>query len=64
MKSGDCHVQSFEGFCATLELGINGTHIHASEEPPPKYLSEFEFRHNWRHHPSGMLDKLMTAPRR
>ena len=55
------HVQGIEGFWACLKRGINGTHIHVSVKHLPKYLGEFEFRHNRRHRPETMLTELMTA---
>lgn len=50
-----------EGFWACLKRGINGTHIHVSGKHLPKYLSEFEYRHNMRHLPHLMLDRLMVS---
>ena len=58
---GDCHVQSIEGFWAALKRGINGTHIHVSGKHLPKYLGEFEFRHNRRDRPETMLSELMLG---
>ncbi|MEL7688798.1 IS1595 family transposase [Citromicrobium bathyomarinum] len=55
------HVQSIEGFWSQLKRGINGTHIHVSAKHLPKYLSEFEFRHNRRNRPETMLDELMQG---
>jgi transposase len=54
-------VNSIEGFWAQLKRGINGTHIHVSQKHLPKYLAEFEFRHNRRHHAQPMIDLLMTS---
>jgi len=54
-------VNGIEGFWAQLKRGINGTHIHVSEKHPPKYLAEFEFRHNMRDVPHLMLDRLMVS---
>lgn len=50
-----------EGYWAQLKRGINGTHIHVSEKHLPKYLSEFEYRHNMRHLPHLILDRLMVS---
>ncbi|HSQ94764.1 MAG TPA: IS1595 family transposase [Croceibacterium sp.] len=50
-----------EGFWAQLKRGINGTHIHVSAKHLPKYLGEFEFRHNMRATPHLMLDRLMHS---
>lgn len=54
-------VNCIEAFWAQLKRGINGTHIHVSARHLPKYLGEFEFRHNRRHRPATMLDELMLA---
>ncbi len=58
---GDSHVQTIEGFWANLKRGINGTHIHVSQKHLPKYLGEFEFRHNRRNRPETMIGELMVA---
>lgn len=50
-----------EGLWAQLKRGINGTHIHVSQKHLPKYLGEFEYRHNMRHLPHLMLDRLMVS---
>jgi transposase len=62
-KSG-ATVNGIESFWAQLKRGINGTHIHVSAKHLPKYLGEFEFRHNRRHVPYSMLDELMFSFRR
>ena len=54
-------VNGLEGFWAALKRGINGTHIHVSGKHLPKYLAEFEYRHNMRHLPHMMLDRLMVS---
>jgi len=59
--NGSSHVQTIEGFWAQLKRGINGTHIHVSAKHLPKYLGEFEFRHNRRDRPETMLSELMLA---
>jgi transposase-like protein len=58
---GNTHVQSIEGFWAQLKRGINGTHIHVSGKHLPKYLAEFEYRHNMRRLPHLMLDRMMVS---
>ncbi|WP_174273508.1 IS1595 family transposase [Sphingomonas bacterium] len=50
-----------EGVWAALKRGINGTHVHVSAKHLPKYLAEFEYRHNMRHLPHLMLDRLMVS---
>jgi transposase len=52
---------ALEGYWASLKRGINGTHIHVSAKHLPKYLGEFEYRHNMRHAPHLMLDRLMVS---
>ena len=54
-------VNSLEGFWAAIKRGINGTHIHVSAKHLPKYLGEFEYRHNMRAVPHLMLDRLMVS---
>ncbi len=54
-------VNGIEGFWAQLKRAINGTHIHVSAKHLPKYLGEFEFRHNRRNRASTMLDELLTS---
>jgi len=55
------HVNGLEGYWSQLKRGINGTHIHVSAKHLPKYLAEFEFRHNLRKTPHLMLDRLLFA---
>lgn len=50
-----------EGFWAGVKRGINGTHIHVSAKHLPKYLGEFSYRWNLRHHPHIMLDRLVHS---
>jgi transposase-like protein len=54
-------INGLEGFWAQLKRGINGTHIHVSAKHLPKYLGEFEFRHNRRHRPETMLTELLLS---
>jgi transposase-like protein len=54
-------VNAIEGFWSQVKRGINGTHIHVSSRHLPKYLAEFEYRHNMRHLPHLMLDRLMVS---
>jgi transposase-like protein len=54
-------VNGLEGFWAQLKRGINGTHIHVSAKHLPKYLGEFEFRHNRRNRPETMLTELLLS---
>jgi len=52
---------AIEGFWAQLKRGINGTHIHVSAKHLPKYLAEFEYRHNMRQTPHLILDRMMFS---
>lgn len=52
---------AIEGFWAAVKRGINGTHIHVSTRHLPKYLGEFEYRHNMRETPHLMIGRLMTG---
>ena len=54
-------VNGIEGFWSQLKRAINGTHIHVSSHHLPKYLAEFEYRHNMRRNPHLMLDRLMVS---
>ncbi len=59
--SGRVSVNGLEGYWSQLKRGINGTHIHVSAKHLPKYLAEFEFRHNRRHRPATMLSELLVS---
>lgn len=63
-RTSGATVNGLEGFWSQLKRAINGTHIHVSPKHLPKYLGEFEFRHNRRHVPHSMLDELMLSFRR
>lgn len=56
---GDVHTNTIEGFWAMIKRSIRGTHIHVSKTHLPKYLGEFEFRWNLRHHPEVMFPLLL-----
>jgi transposase-like protein len=58
---GEAHTNGLEGFWSMLKRGINGTYIHVSQKHLPKYLAEFEFRHNLRKTPHLMLDLLLLS---
>ncbi len=64
VAAGGVSVNGIEGFWAQLKRGIAGTHIHVSPKHLPKYLGEFEFRHNRRDRPEMMLGELMVSFRR
>lgn len=59
--SNGAGVNGIEGYWAQLKRGINGTLIRVSAKHLPKYLGEFEYRHNMRHLPHLMLDRLMVS---
>lgn len=48
MVKGSTHTNSIEGYWSQLKRSILGTHIHVSKKHLPKYLAEFDFRHNTR----------------
>lgn len=58
---GHVTTNGVEGYWASLKRGINGTHIHVSAKHLPKYLAEFEYRHNMRKMPHLMLSRLMIS---
>ena len=56
---GRSHTNSIEGYWAQLKRSIRGTHIHVSGKHLPKYLAEFDFRHNTRSMPDRMFHLLV-----
>lgn len=58
-KRGDCHTNSIEGYWSQLKRSIHGTYIHVSQKHMPKYLAEFDFRHNTRKIPNRMFHLLV-----
>lgn len=55
------HVNGMEGFWGLLKRSINGTYIHVSAKHLPKYLAEFEYRHNMRKQPEFMFPRLLLS---
>ena len=55
------HVNTAEGFWSRLKNSIKGTHVHVSAKHLPKYLGEFEYRFNMRHHPEAMFARLLLS---
>ena len=53
------HVNSIEGYWSRLKNSIRGTHVHVSKQHMPKYLAEFDFRHNLRSMPEQMFHVLI-----
>ena len=64
---GNCHTNSLEGYWSMFKRSVLGTHIHISGKHMPKYLAEFDFRHNTRKVPHQMfpllVDFLRAEPR-
>ncbi len=60
------HTNSIEDYRSQLKRSIRGTHIHVSGKHLPKYLAEFDFRHNARQVPDRMfpilVDRLRPGP--
>ncbi len=57
---GKHHTNSLEGYWSILKRSITSTHMHISEKHAPKYLDEFEFRHNHRKHGHLMFPQLIS----
>ncbi len=51
---GKSHTNSIDGYWSLLKRSILSTHIHVSRKHLPKYLGEFDFRHNTR----SMTDRM------
>ncbi len=60
---GHIHTNSIEGYWAHLKRSIRGTHIAVSAQHLPKYLGEFEYRHNLRGQPDQMFPLLVEMLR-
>jgi len=58
---GDVHVNSLEGFWANVKRAVYGTHVHVSAKYFQNYLSECEYRHNFRHAPHLMFEALVLS---
>ena len=52
---GRTHTNNLEGHWSLLKRSIRGTHVHVSKRHMPKYLAEFDFRHNLRAMPAAMF---------
>jgi transposase-like protein len=50
---GMVYTNSIEGFFSLIKRGVMGTYHHVSRKHLPKYVAEFEFRHNHRHIEDG-----------
>jgi len=61
--AGNCHTNSVEGYWSMFKRSVLGTHIHVSGKHMPKYLAEFDFRHNTRKVPHRMFPLLLELLR-
>jgi len=57
--NGIHHTNTIEGFWSLFKRAVLGTHVHISAKHMPKYLAEFEFRHNLRKSPHLMFPALL-----
>ena len=53
------HVNNLEGHWSLFKRSVRGTHVHISRKHTPKYLAEFDFRHNLRSMPGQLFHVLM-----
>ena len=53
------HVNNLEGHWSLFKRSVRGTHVHISRKHMPKYLAEFDFRHNLRSMPDCLFHVLM-----
>jgi len=45
---GDVHTNTIESYFAIMKRGLNGTYHHVGRQHLKRYLSEFDFRYNYR----------------
>jgi transposase-like protein len=45
---GDVHTNTIEGYFSVMKRGLTGTYHHVSKQHLKRYLSEFDFRYNYR----------------
>jgi transposase-like protein/predicted RNA-binding Zn-ribbon protein involved in translation (DUF1610 family) len=55
------HTNTIEGHWSQLKRSIKGTHVHISAKHAWKYISEFNYRRNYRLSHSVMFDRLVAA---
>jgi transposase-like protein len=55
---GDVHSNTVEGFFSIVKRGIHGIYHNVSKRHLHRYLSEFEFRYNYRHVEDGERTRL------
>lgn len=56
---GDIHSNTIEGFFSSVKRGLNGIYHSVSKEHLHRYMSEFEFRYNFRNLDDG--DRTIAA---
>ena len=59
VRDGDIHTNTIEGYFGLLKRGINGVYHQVGEQHLHRYLSEFDFRYNWRKIEDG--DRTLIA---
>ena len=57
----DVHTNTIEGYFSVMKRGLTGTYHHVSKQHLKRYLSEFDFRYNYRK--TDDLDRTMEALR-
>ena len=57
---GSVHTNSLEGYWSLFKRSVLGTHVHISAKHMPKYLAEFDYRHNTRSNPQAMFPLLVA----
>ena len=57
------HTNSIEGYWSQFKRSVLGTHIHISKKHMPKYLAEFDYRHNTRANPEQMFPRMVDLLR-
>jgi len=56
---GKVHTNSIVGYWWQFKRSVKGTHIHISPKHTPKYLAEFDYRHNTRSNPATMFPRMI-----
>ena len=62
-RRGKAHTNSIEGYWSQFKRSVRGTHIHISAKHMPKYLAEFDYRHNSRSTAAEMFPQMVGALR-
>jgi len=60
-RKGNTHTNTIEGFWSQLKRSIDGTYHVVSAKYLPLYLSEFQFRYNYREHASEHLFSFLLS---